>query len=218
MEGTEDGMVRSAIEAEGLGADLVELRLDWLPGLSEVSIERVFRGLEKVSVPKIATVMPSAIFGKYGGSGGDRVRLLTKASEFAEYVDVGFEMGDKLMKKCLECMEDEAAEPVISWHSQKMLSPAEIGAFVDSAPKRALSKVVMPAVSQRDNLLALEACASLEGRRRIVFCHGSLGVVSRVLCPLFGSEWAYAAAAKGREGAPGQLDILTMRKLFEVLA
>jgi 3-dehydroquinate dehydratase-1 len=217
-EGTEEGMARSAVDAEGRGADLVELRLDWLPGLSEGSIERVFRRLEVVRVPKIATVMPSTIFGRYGGGGGDRVRLLMKAAEFVEYVDIGIEMGDAFMKQCLEGMENEVAEPVLSCHSEKMLSTAEIEALINSMPKRAVSKVVMPASSHRDNLLALDACASLEGRRRIVFCHGSLGAVSRVLCPLFGSEWTYASVAKGREGAPGQLDIATMRKIYEVFA
>jgi 3-dehydroquinate dehydratase-1 len=218
VEETEVGMVRAALEAEGAGADLVELRLDWLPSPSEGSVERVFHRLEGLRIPKIATVMPSLVFGKYEGSGSDRMTLLMKAAEFAEYVDIGIEMDNALMRQCLEGMKDGKAELIVSWHSQRMLGAVEIQMFVNSMPRSTICKVVMPAQNDKDNLLALEVCASLEGQRRIVFCHGSLGVVSRVLCPLFGSEWAYASATKEREGAPGQLDVVTMRKLYEVLA
>lgn len=211
-------MTRSAAEAVGAGADLVELRLDWLSGLSEGSMREAFRGLACVEVPKIATVMPASTFGKFKGSGEERARLLMNAADHADYVDIGIELGDALVGTCLEGIRARGAKPIVSWHSDRMLGAGEIEKFVMSMPEEAVCKVVMPAGDRMDNLRALEACASLKARRRIVFCHGSLGVVSRVLCPLFGSEWAYASAAKGREGAPGQLGVATMRRLYEVLA
>lgn len=218
VEATTGGMARSAAEAVGAGADLVELRLDWLSGLSEESLEEAFRGLGGVGVPKVATVMPASTFGKFRGSGEERAQLLMKAADHADYVDIGVEMGDALVRMCLEGIMVRGAKPIVSWHSDMVLGAGEIEKFIMSMPEEAVCKVVMPARDQLDNLRALEACASLKARRRIVFCHGSLGAVSRVLCPFFGSEWTYASVAKGREGAPGQLDVGTMRRLYEVLA
>jgi hypothetical protein len=68
-----------------------------------------------------------------------------------------------------------------------------------------------------DNLAALEMCRSLSGHRRVVFCHGNMGRVSRVLAPLFGSEWTYASLKRGREAAPGQIDLQSMRQAQEAL-
>ena len=193
----------------------MELRLDWLPA---GSIGEALRALGGIGVPKVATVMPTSTFGRFQGSGEERARLLVEAAEYADYVDIGIEMGDGLVARCLGGIEGKGARPVVSWHSERMLGADEIVKFMEPLPVEAVCKVVMPARGPGDNLLALEACASLGGRRRIVFCHGRLGVISRVLCPLFGSEWAYASAAVGREGAPGQLDVATMRRLYEVLA
>ncbi|MDD1776382.1 MAG: type I 3-dehydroquinate dehydratase, partial [Candidatus Methanomethylicus sp.] len=107
------------------------------------------------------------------------------------------------------------AEPIISWHSPKRLDVNSIRTFIQSIQGRAMGKVVMPAESFNDNLIALEACSSLNGIKRLIFCYGDKGRISRVLSPLFGSEWCYASLEPGKEGAPGQLDIMTMRKLQE---
>lgn len=211
-------MAASAFQAVAAGADLVELRLDWLTDLSEGSVQGTFRGLEGIGVPKVATLMPTTLFGRYGGSVEGRLRILMRAAEFAEYVDIGMEMGDKFVRECLKGLDSKGAEPVVSTHSKRALTTPEIIHAVSSMPEGAVCKLVMPAAHRRDNLSALEASASLEGRGRIVFCHGSKGIISRVLCPLFGSEWTYASAVKGREGAPGQIDVSTMRMLYEVLA
>lgn len=213
-----ESMVASANGAVAAGADLVELRLDWLLNLSEDSVLGIFRELEGIGVPKIATVMPTAFFGRYEGSREGRLRILMKTAEFAEYVDIGMEMGDGVVRECLEGIDSKGAKAVVSIHSDRTLTVPEVIHSVNSMPTGAVCKLVMPAKRRRDNLLALEASASLGGRKRIVFCHGSMGIISRVLCPLYGSEWTYASAAKGKEGAPGQIDVSTMRRLYEVLA
>jgi len=217
VEGDVAKMVEVAFEAAAKGADLVELRLDMLPTLARRDIELVFRGLAPLSLPKIATVMPASTLGKYAGSEGKRGSLLLDAAVFADYVDLGIEMGEENIERCLSGLDGKKAEPIISWHSETPLSEEEIKGFVDTQPKGTICKAVMRASSQRDNLVALNACAGLEGRRRIVFCYGEKGVLSRVASPLFGSEWTYASVAKGKEGAPGQLDVIAMRSIYEVL-
>lgn len=58
----------------------------------------------------------------------------------------------------------------------------------------------------------------MEGVKRVVFCYGSYGVPSRVLSPVFGAEWAYAALRKGEETAPGQVDVEALKRIREAFA
>lgn len=210
-------MVEAAFEAAAIGADLVELRLDMLPALTSHEIEVIFRGVAPLRLPKIATVMSTSTFGKYVGDDVQRGKLLLDAAVYAEYVDLGIEMGSENIERCLSGLNGKRAEPIISWHSESPLTESEIKGFVEMQPKGTICKVVMRASSQRDNLIALNACAGLEGRRRIVFCYGEKGALSRIASPLFGSEWTYASVANGREGAPGQLEINKIKEVYEVL-
>jgi 3-dehydroquinate dehydratase/shikimate dehydrogenase len=214
VERNECRMIKAAQEAEGKGADLVELRLDSLE-LTTGLTGRIFDNLAALSIPKIATIMPSTLFGGFKRKDEERASLLMEAADFVDYVDLGSEMGENLLGECLEGIKSSGARPIISWHSLKPLSLEEITSFVRSFSGRAVCKVVMPAERYSDNLVALNSCSSLEGCRRIVFCYGVLGACSRILSPFFGSEWAYASLKKGREGAPGQLDMMTMRRLQE---
>jgi 3-dehydroquinate dehydratase len=51
----------------------------------------------------------------------------------------------------------------------------------------------------------------------ICFCMGPVGRVSRVLSPLFGGAFTYAAVARGKEAASGQLTAPEMRQLYRLL-
>ena len=208
-------MVESSREAEKRKADLVELRLDFLDDLSSASIKQTFTELMDIRIPKIATIMPSTIFGKFNGSDETRARLLLDAADYADYVDLGSEIAPRILQGSLFELKVKKAQPIISWHSQRPLNVAEIVDFVKSVYGRAICKVVMTAENYDDNLAALQACSSLGGFKRIVFCHGEKGAISRVLAPFFGSEWSYASLGKGKEGAPGQLDQAEMRRLQE---
>jgi 3-dehydroquinate dehydratase/shikimate dehydrogenase len=207
-------MIKAAQEAEAKGADLVELRLDSLE-LTTGFAARIFNNLAPLKIPKLATIMPFALFGGFKRKDEERAGLLIEAADFVDYIDLGSEMGEKLLGECLERIKGSGARPIISWHSLKPLCLEEITSFVRSFSGRAVCKVVMPAERYSDNLVTLNSCSSLEGFKRIIFCYGALGASSRILSPFFGSEWAYASLKKGREGAPGQLDLMTMRRLQE---
>lgn len=207
----EPEIARAAMAAEERGADLVELRLDSLQGLDREKVRSVFRITAGVGVPKVATVMPSSLFGSFDGSAEERMELLLEAAYHAEYVDVGVEMlGDH--KQLLEKISVRT-KVVLSWHSDRLLSPDEMEGFVRSWHGCSVYKIAMPAKRVEDNLVALQGCLALEGVKRVVFCYGREGIPSRVLSPVFGSEWAYAALSKGQETAPGQVDIETLKRI-----
>ncbi len=207
----ETEIARAALSAEELGADLVELRLDTVEGLDREKVRSVFRLAAGVGLPKIATVMPRSIFGGFEGSAEELGELLLEASNRAEYVDVGIELlegHEGILEKL-----SQRAKVVLSWHADRLLSIDEMRSFVRSWRRCSVYKIAMPAKSASDNLVALQGCLALEGFRRVVFCYGREGIPSRVISPVFGSEWAYAALRKGQETAPGQIDIDILRRI-----
>lgn len=214
-ENSKEVMISAAMEAQVKGADLIEIRLDCLERLTEEKISGLFRRLKPIRIPKVATIMPDSIFGHYEGNDKERARLLAEASRFAEYVDIDKEMDPGLFEECLGRIKSSSAQPIISWHSQRLLKVEDMRDFISAVNGRTVFKVVMPATRFEDNLVALDASNSLTGRR-IIFCYGPFGRISRVLAPFFGSEWTYASLKEGKESAPGQVDLQTMRRTQEV--
>jgi len=190
----------------------VEVRLDCLNQLTRESVAQLFKELSDLGLPKIATVMPRTLFGRFGGDSRERASLLLSAADHAEYIDAGAEMGPALLADLVERVRAGGrAEVIISCHSDRPLAVNEITSLVKGSDPGTICKVVMPAWNACDNITALEACRSLEGFRRIVFCYNEEGALSRALSPLFGSEWTYASLKRGKETAPGQLDIGSLR-------
>jgi 3-dehydroquinate dehydratase-1 len=181
-----------------------------LEQLTRESIAQLFKKLSDVRLPKVATIMPKTLFGKFEGGDPKRVELLLEAAEHADYVDIGLEMEPSLLTECMKKVEKRAGV-ILSRHSDRPLTAGEISSIVREGYRGAIYKVAMLARSVEDNLVALEACRSLEGFRRIIFCYGRAGIISRVLSPFFGSEWSYASLRKGKEAALGQLDIASLR-------
>jgi len=160
--------------------------------------------------------MPCTIFGRFKGSERARAELLLEAAGYADYVDVGLEMPQDEIKYFFSRING-CPKVILSLHSRKMLSASEIIKVIkdhEGDPSR-IYKFAMAAATITDNLAALEACASLYAYKRVVFCYGPLGAMSRAMSPFFGSEWSYASLEKGKEAAPGQIDIGTLRKIQE---
>lgn len=170
---------------------------------------------EGMSVPKIATVMPSSLFGGFSGSPTRRAELLAEAADHADFVDIGVEIGpgvgDVIRTVALK------TKVILSWHSDEIISPEQSKKFVAGLPGCDVYKIVMPAREAGDNLRAFEVSLALEGTRRVVFCYGDSGKASRLLAPIFGSEWVYGALRRGQETAPGQVDVETLKRVREAL-
>ena len=51
----------------------------------------------------------------------------------------------------------------------------------------------------------------------VAFAMGPLGLASRILCPLAGGEFTYAAIEKGAESAPGQITVTELQKIYRIM-
>ena len=80
-------------------------------------------------------------------------------------------------------------------------------------------KIVTLARSQEDNLAILSLLPYARRRKMeiIAFCMGDHGKMSRVMAPLLGAFFTFAALEEGSESAPGQLTVLEMRQIWRIL-
>ncbi|MEM0322063.1 MAG: type I 3-dehydroquinate dehydratase [Thermoprotei archaeon] len=126
---------------------------------------------------------------------------------YAEYVDTGVEPPEGL-----------AVKRIGSKHVWSSVTMGEGEKLVDEISKSGceIVKLAFKAQSFADNITALKLTSKLRVRN-IVLCMGELGVFSRVLAPLYGSAWTYACLRPGLETAPGQLDVNTLRELYQTL-
>ena len=193
-----------------IGADLVELRLDYVrqPDVAGALADRC--------VPVIVTCRPTWEGGRFSGSEEERRGLLRRALELgAEYVDVEWRARfDDLVQ------ERQGRHIVLSMHDFNCL-PGDLeeqyGAMRATGAEVVKVAVSVDSLSDTFRLAALgRQSVGQRGRQgergelRVLVAMGAAGMVSRILAGRFGSYWTYA----GEGVAPGQISLSRMRDEF----
>jgi 3-dehydroquinate dehydratase type I len=78
-------------------------------------------------------------------------------------------------------------------------------------------KVVTAAGSFEDNFTVLKLIGEFPNDRIIAFCMGAEGRLSRILCPLLGGQFTYAAITEGGQSASGQLTVSQLASLYNMV-
>lgn len=192
------------------GADLVELRLDYVrrPDVAGALADR--------RLPVLVTCRPTWEGGRFTGSEEERHGLLRRALELgAEYVDVEWRARfDDLVQ------ERQGRHIVLSMHDFNCL-PGDLeeqyGAM--RATGAEVVKVAVSVESLSDTLRLAALGGQTTGQRsgqdergepRVLVAMGAAGMVSRILAGRFGSYWTYA----GEGVAPGQIGLSRMCEEF----
>jgi 3-dehydroquinate dehydratase/shikimate dehydrogenase len=181
------------------GADLVELRLDYVEGLAPEQVRDALEGRRR---PAIVTCRPASEGGRFAGGEDDRRRILNAAvSAGAEFVDV-------------EARAAFAAEIIRSRRGRGVVlsthlfgpPPDDLGERV-TAMRSTGAEIVKLAIeagglSDTIALIALSRDVSNgTGPGHVLIAMGEPGVPSRVLAAQLRNRWTYA----GDGVAPGQL-------------
>ncbi len=202
-------------EAKKAGADLVELRIDYLKERCD------FPKLKKViDLPVIATNRPISEGGFSSQPEEVRLEVLLKAAESGfDYVDL--EISTKNLRKTIKKVEDLGVKTIISFHNFSFTPKIqELLTIFKKVQKfgAEICKIVTTAKSLEDNLTCFSFLDKASKRGKVVsFCMGKLGVPSRILSPLFGGYYTYASIWKGKESAPGQLTVGELRKIYRLM-
>ena len=188
--------------------DIVEFRLD---NLRDRSIIKMIA--QKKDFPAIATDKSSR-----EPAAAEKL-LLEAASAGFEYVDI--ELSSPLEKDIISQVKSHGAEVIISFHDFTKTPPAaELNRVLDSEMEANgdIYKIVTTARQPRDSLSILCFVEERAAETRLVsFAMGRQGIPSRILSPLFGAEFTFAALTEERRTADGQLGIDTLRSVWQLL-
>ena len=188
--------------------DLVEFRLDNLNNfdlLEEIAKKKTF--------PAIATDR------SYRDTATTKKFLVGAASAGFEFVDL--DSASPFANAVIPEVKSLGAEVIMSFHDfSKTPSPDDLKQALQSQIKAGgdICKVVTTAVHPHDNLSILRFVEEQSSRTRLVsFAMGHQGVPSRILSPLFGAEFTFAALDEASKTADGQLTIDNLRSVWQLI-
>lgn len=188
--------------------DLVEYRLDCLTDLT---------ALKNVVKHKICPIIATD---RSRRSPHESRNLLLYAAEAGfDFVDVDLShhFADVLAKE----LKAHHVGVIISYHDVSA-TPGEDELFgLLESEKEAggdVCKIVTNANKLGDNLTVLNFINKCAQKARVVsFAMGKLGIASRVLSPIFGAEFTFAALDNESRTADGQLSIDQLRSVWSIL-
>jgi 3-dehydroquinate dehydratase/shikimate dehydrogenase len=181
-------------EAAKRGAELIELRLDFLaksPDFKRLLAER--------PVPLIATVRRPGEGGKWNGTEESRRMLLRQAIVAGfDWIDLETDVADEIRRY-------KNVKRIISYHNLHE-TPADLEAIYQRMCGQDPDVVKLAVTAQQpgDNLRVLRLLAGAP-RPTVVLCMGDMGSPSRILSARYGAAFTYAVFNMEYKVAPGIL-------------
>lgn len=204
-------------EAEKSGADIIELRLDFIKDIKDSPAETVEALMKKCTKPYIVTFRPVWEGGKFDGD--EKVRIATLKTACA----AGAPMVDIELKAAEAFFDGEYKVPptckvIVSSHDfEKTPSQEELDALVEKIWKAGadIAKVATMANDITDTYKMINILRNKQGPT-IALSMGESGQIMRVLAPKYGGFLTFGALGAGRESAPGQLTVDQLKNLYRV--
>jgi 3-dehydroquinate dehydratase-1 len=190
-------------------ADMIEVRLDLVEG-DRLEVMKAVR--KATDLPIIATNRLKSDGGQFEGSEEQRLGLLAKAADYADYVDI-----ELCAKQRTELIKRVSRPAIVSYHNFTCTpGREELRAILEkmSCSGAAIAKIAVTPTCLRDNLevlgLLLEAKMPL-----CVIAMGEMGRHLRAVAPLYGSVLTYGYVS--RAVAPGQMSIAELKEAQRLL-
>ncbi len=234
---TTEQMLRDLQAATDAGADMVEVRLDYLQDHSESAIRPLMSALNGFPGEVIATCRMSAEGGLWDGNEAQRVSFMEMVGlTGADYID--FELDAWLrsanvrQKIGLVCEVDAHTDRprrklILSKHDFER-TPTNLDTILANLQAEPAHVVKLACKANRitDAIRMLEALRNACGRAStspaarggqegvIALSMGEAGILTRVLAGKVGGLLTFASLETGKESAPGQLTLEQMRSLY----
>ena len=209
IEDRPDAALEAAKTAVAKGADMVEFRFDMMKLLpSDVSFFR------RIPIPKIATLRTTQQGGGFIGSENDRLVFFKSAIKGGfEFIDL--EHDSPLLDK--RASDLKGAKIICSYHDLKGTPPPNtmVDILVRCAAKGDVPKAAFMVGSMSALLDLIDAARlfSFTGKDFSLMGMGELGELTRICASELGVGFTYASLERGKEAAPGQVDLQTMKRL-----
>jgi 3-dehydroquinate dehydratase type I len=192
--------------------EMAEIRLDLL-NFSPAQVKEIF----SMPIQLIATHRPGNISEK------KRKEILISAVEAgAAYVDVEIETETTFKEAVKQVCRKKGCKVIISYHNyEKTPSKNELETIIEQCFKDGadIAKVACQVNCEADaaRILALYDYDRENNReKKIVFIGmGEKGKIIRLVAPLLGAHFTFAALSAGKETAPGQMDRQTLQEILD---
>jgi 3-dehydroquinate dehydratase I len=196
------------------GADYVEIRFDFLrPAEIQKVLKRVIT--KDICRRAVFTLRPHSEGGYFSDDLAERTKFLQKLALFKPMlldVELSLLQENNLL---LNFIIKNKVPIMVSWHNY-LTTPSRSELLAKVREMRNYSstiKIVTVANKVEDAISVISLYDSIENTTLIAFAMGESGVLSRLLCTLYGNA-PFTYASLNRRTAPGQLTMKTMRKLF----
>ncbi len=191
--------------------DLFEVRIDLIgSGWREL--------VKHIEKPWIACNRKAGEGGSWRGSEPARIEELLKAVELGVNI-IDIELNTSGVEAVVGEIKGKA-DCLLSYHDLEGTPPLEEMREIinhQMAARADICKLITTARSFADNVATLQLIADFPETRVVSFAMGTLGHISRVLCPLVGGYFTYASIEEGEESAPGQITVRELRGIYGVL-
>jgi 3-dehydroquinate dehydratase / shikimate dehydrogenase len=208
--------VRAALHrAPPCGADLIELRLDYLRDFDFSNPTALDSLLENKPLPAIITCRAIEEGGDQQIDDQIRMRLLVEgARRLADYCDIEASHYPKAA-----ALSPDPARIIVSYHDF-VGTPPDLDAIYETlcGLPAAVCKIVTMAGSVEDTLpiFRLIERAKRDGKNIIALVMGQAGVITRIVGPALGAWLTYGALPGSSGSAPGQLGCEQLARSFRL--
>jgi 3-dehydroquinate dehydratase-1 len=215
--------------------NFVEFRFDYINNVQDVTQEFSTKLISyvKVSIPVIATFRKFSEGGKIELDRYERMKILKKLiAAQPNYLDLEMDTDPEILQEVIKLTTQFSVQLIFSYHDfektpsyddalriiENFNAKLESSVFENTCKREErIYKMIFNANNYQDNLIVLKLCRTLskEGFKVICFCMGELGILSRIMCVKVGSFLTFGSIDE--ETAPGQINIVNMREIHELL-
>jgi 3-dehydroquinate dehydratase/shikimate dehydrogenase len=198
-----------------VGESFLEFRLDYLdrPEDGPAAIREFLRESPECTV--LATCRRRQNHGKFNGSIEQQLALLEDSiAAGAQAVDVEIETAEAASAHV--GLFHGRAGLVVSYHNYESTPPMDAVVNRVMRVQADAYKVVTTARKPSDNLRVLAASRAFPKQSMVVLAMGDLGFPTRVLSPVYGAAFTYAAPNCAEGTAAGQIGAHQFRRLYHV--
>lgn len=163
----------------------------------------------------VATCRRHQNHGKFNGSIEEQLAVLDLAVRSgAQAVDIEIETAEGAQDRLSQFRG--RAEIIVSYHNFEATPPMDTVVSRMMRVSADAYKMVTTARKPSDNVRVLAAAKALPKYRVVVLAMGELGFPTRVLSPVFGGIYTYAAPMQAEGTAAGQVSARYLRHLYRV--
>ena len=203
---------RREVEA---GEIFLEFRLDFLddPCQGADAIRGFLEEFPETLI--LATCRRHQNHGKFNGSIEEQLAILERAvNNGAQAVDIEIETAEVAQDRLHQFRG--RAQVIVSYHNFEATPPLDVVINRAMRVPADIYKVVTTARKPSDNMRVLAAARALPKQKVVVLAMGELGFPTRVLSPVFGAAFTYAAPLVAEGTAAGQVCARALRHLYRV--